>query len=154
MEHTEEQLENMSLEQLRELALSTGAQAVEAPAPAAPATEPVETPRDAQGRFISPEPVAPVADAEPLEDEPVLYRREIDLGDGSGTQVFEGETLEELVDKLADAQKHATRKIRDLNRQAKEVAAPPAPKPLTPDEEYLVSQQLQSNPSKAFELLF
>src|SRR6266704_5157746 len=142
MEHTEEQLENMSLEQLRELALSSGAtlQALPAAPPAEPA-KPTEAPRDAQGRFTSPEPPAPVTEAEPVEDEPVLYRREIDLGDGSGTQVFEGETLEELVDKLADAQKHATRKIRDLNRQAKEVAAPPAPKPLTPDEEYLVSQQ-------------
>jgi len=44
-----------------------------------------------------------------------IYRREIDLGDGSGKQVFEAESVEELLDKLTEAQEHATRKIRELS---------------------------------------
>jgi|SRR5690348_7350091 len=45
------------------------------------------------------------------------FRREIDLGDGSGKQVFEAESPEALIDKLADAQVHATKKIREQAQQ-------------------------------------
>src|SRR5690348_9223353 len=45
------------------------------------------------------------------------FRREIDLGDGSGKQVFEADSPEALIDKLADAQVHATKKIREQAQQ-------------------------------------
>lgn len=154
MNHTEQQLDEMSLDQLRELALSVGATEAELEPPAPPAAQP----RNPDGTFAAAEqpPVEePPVEEPPTEDEPpAVYRREIDLGDGSGKQVFEGSTWEELADKLANAQVHASRKIRELNQKVKDIAPPPAPKPLTKDEEFVVSQQLQTEPSKAFELLF
>lgn len=48
-----------------------------------------------------------------MADAATVIRREIDLGDGSGKQVFEGATEAELNDKLATAQEHGTRKIRE-----------------------------------------
>jgi hypothetical protein len=50
---------------------------------------------------------------------PQKFMREIDLGDGSGKQKFEATSYEELCDKLANAQEHATRKIRELSRERK-----------------------------------
>jgi hypothetical protein len=47
------------------------------------------------------------------------FIREIDMGDGSGKQVFKASSYEELVDKLAVAQEHASRKIRELSRERK-----------------------------------
>lgn len=94
------------------------------------------------------------------------FRREIDLKDGSGVQVFEGDTWEELADKLADAQANATKKIqqqaqenRDLQRR---VLAQPErgqddpdgplpdykPRELTNDELFALGQRLQ-NPATA-----
>src|SRR5258708_4622409 len=62
----------------------------------------------------------------PIEEEEVVVaaklfnaERTIDLGDGAGVQVFKGkgesreDALEDLSNKLADAQKHATQKIRE-----------------------------------------
>lgn len=88
------------------------------------------------------------------------YRREIDLGDGSGVQVFEADTLEGLVDKLSAAQSHATRKIRELNQEVKKYRKPDEPekpvefKPrtLTTDEQFQVQQDLQ-DPTKAGEAI-
>jgi hypothetical protein len=118
-----------------------------------------------------PEPKPAVAKS---DDEPPVepksekkFRREIDLGDGGGKQVFEADTPEELLDKLADAQLNATRKIRELNRQvkrAKRVFKPAAPaptsvadpeiKPLTQDEEFMLGAQFSQMPRKSFERLF
>lgn len=79
-----------------------------------------------------------------------VFRQEIDLGDGSGKQVFEAESMEGLVDALAQAQTHATRKIRELSRDKKvETAASKEPEQeLTADEEWLLSQELLNHPSK------
>lgn len=49
------------------------------------------------------------------------FIREIDLEDGSGKQVFQADTVDELLDKLTDAQKHATKKIRDQEKRLKVV---------------------------------
>ncbi|HEV1286532.1 MAG TPA: hypothetical protein VNU44_14520 [Bryobacteraceae bacterium] len=94
------------------------------------------------------------------------FRREIDLGDGSGKQVFEADTAEELADKLADAQVNATRKIRDQDGELKrlrraELNAPARgeddpdgpmpgfkPKDLSSDELFSIGQRLQ-NPATA-----
>jgi hypothetical protein len=95
------------------------------PQPEPEATE-EEQPRDDRGRFTSAEESIPTVNEteetqteEQTEEEtvPEMYVREIDLGDGSGVQVFKAPTLEELADKLADAQAHATRKIRELSQR-------------------------------------
>ncbi len=88
-----------------------------------------------------------------VEDEPeeVVYRREIDLGDGAGVQVFEGGSYDELIDKLANAQLHATRKIRELSAVKKAEAAK---EELTPEQEFLLAQELTSKPSKVLKSVF
>src|SRR5690348_12024093 len=108
--------ETMPLEALRALA---NQQVEDASAtPAAPAAQP----RDEKGRFAKTEDGAADAvdvaaeDEEFGEPDKIIYQREIDLGDGSGVQVFRADSLEELVDKLAEAQRNATRKIRELNQ--------------------------------------
>lgn len=87
---------------------------------------------------------------EKVEEKPTVFRREIDLGDGSGKQVFEAESLEALTDKLVEAQRNATKKIRELSREVKvEKAAEKEPeRELTADEEFLLSQELLNHPSK------
>jgi hypothetical protein len=122
------------------------------PSFAPPAQDPAaekkeEAPRDDKGRFVS-----------------TKVKREIDLGDGSGKQVFEADTYEELADKLAEAQTHATKKIREQNRKLKEARTPkvePTPrtpkyneKPLTTDEEFAIGQNFSQMPRAAFEKLF
>src|SRR5579862_1314365 len=65
------------------------------------------------------------AETTEVVDEPKTFfaERTIDLGDGAGVQVFRGkgasreEALEDMGDKLADAQRHATAKIRDLGKK-------------------------------------
>ena len=97
--------------------------------------------RDEKGRFVS-------TGNEPEEVDEVVYEREIDLGDGSGVQVFRGATPEELLDKLAEAQVHATRKIRELNTalKSKETAVNPA---VADDELWVLSQEMLANPLTA-----
>src|SRR6185437_3470520 len=79
-------------------------------------------PRDASGKFVAQDPDPadpdPAADPNPAADpdpdpapKPEWFVREIDLDDGSGKQVFKGRTLDELADRLAEAQANATRKI-------------------------------------------
>ena len=48
-----------------------------------------------------------------------VVSRTIDLGDGSGKQVFTAPTAEELLDKLTTAQENATRKIRQQEYRLK-----------------------------------
>jgi hypothetical protein len=61
----------------------------------------------------------PVAETPQTAPEPQEFVREIDLGDGSGKQIFKAATQEELLDKLADAHVHATKKIQELSRERK-----------------------------------
>lgn len=69
------------------------------------------------------------------DTKPKRFRREIDLGDGSGVQKFEGATLDELVEKLVEAQRHATRKIREQETRLKANEKPAAPlKPVSAEE--------------------
>jgi hypothetical protein len=120
------------------------AKAAEKTDPADEAAPVVDQPRDENGRFIKKEDTA-----EPTPAEEFVYTRSIDLGDGSGVQVFEADSLEELVDKLATAQEHASRKIRELSA-AKKVDEPKKTDETTEDEDWLLSQELMSSPSKAF----
>ena len=69
------------------------------------------------------------------------FERVIDLGDGSGVQRFEADSIEELVDKLAKAQENATRKIREQARQIKTGLGLVTPDPETPIPEYKPRQR-------------
>lgn len=110
-----------------------------------PEQEQEERPRDDKGRFVAKE--------EPEQVDEVVYRREIDLGDGSGKQVFEAASMEELIDKLADAQTHATRKIRELAQSTKAAPKEEKVEPLTEEQRWLLSQELISDPLTTFEKL-
>lgn len=102
----------------------------------------------------------PVTVTDPVVvDEPKTFfaERTIDLGDGAGVQVFRGkganreEALEDMGDKLADAQRHATVKIRELGKQTKKVDPVVT---VNKDDEALLAAQLLSTPSAALEKLF
>lgn len=86
---------------------------------------------------------------------PFFAERTVDLGDGAGVQVFKGkggsreEALEDLSDKLADAQKHATKKIRELSAEKKTT-----PTPISKEQESLYSAELIATPTIAFKKLF
>jgi hypothetical protein len=126
-----------------------------------PETMPLEELKALAEKEPEPEAVtaAAVADVElPKEDveettEQFFYKKEIDLGDGSGVQVFSGtgatalEALEELTEKLADAQRHATRKIHELNTRVK--AEDTRSEQQKTDDEYVIAQRLQKEPTKA-----
>jgi hypothetical protein len=79
----------------------------------------------------------------------------VDLGDGSGKQVFKGKTVAEVLGQYRQAQVHATRKIRELNQQAKLSVVPdPAvdipeyrPHQPTADELWQLSEDLK-DPTK------
>lgn len=133
--HTEAEMEKLSPEELRANA-------------AAEAAEPEKK---------EPPPVAAIVKEEE-EETPTLYRRVIDLGEGAGHEVFEAESLEELTDKIADAKQHASKKIRDQEAELRDLRAktaePPKPKVLSADDEYILSQEFQKNPSVAFRKTF
>lgn len=109
----------------------------------------------------------PADDVKPVEtakeDNGGKFRREIDLGDGSGKQVFEADSADALIDKLTIAQENATRKIREQQfelrrslraKPEKQVATKSIeigqPKTLTADELFQLGQELQTDPTSAF----
>lgn len=134
--------------QIREMALA---------AVSDPASDPQPQPRDDQGRFVAPvEDPADSQDDPPTDPEPQEFVRTIDLGDGAGVQVFRGATAEEVADKLVEAQRNATRKIRSDNQQIKTLTErlasfeeQRAAKPLTEDERFLLSQKFLTDPVAA-----
>jgi hypothetical protein len=133
MGKNEVDLDSLSLEELRALADGEAQ-----PEPEVKQVEPEVEPEEQE-----------VEEPEEVGDK---FVREIDLGDGSGVQVFKAPTLEKLLDKLAEAQKNATKKIREqaaqlkkYSKQAEEEAA---------DNEYIVGQELMSKPTAAFKKLF
>lgn len=140
-------LETMSTDELRALAMQWAGDATPKPA------EEVEQPRDDQGRF-TPKVEEPVV-TEPQEE--IIYERTIDLGDGSGVQVFEAKSMEELVDKLAKAQENATRKIREQETRLRTIPkAAPTPAPdeidaLSDAEKFLLQQEVLTDPANAIQ---
>jgi hypothetical protein len=90
------------------------------------------------------------------------FRRVIDLKDGSGVQVFEADTAEELLDLLAEAQVNATKKIAAQDTELKatrrasmtpdpeETATGLKPRELTADQRFEIGQRL-ANPATAVE---
>ncbi len=127
----------ISLEELRKLAdeeMSEG--------------QPNDKPRDEKGRFVSAEPETEEQDLE-QEEVPVIYKTEIDLGDGSGVQVFKADSQEELIQKLADAQKHATKKIRELTKMLKpQPVEVPKPKQYSKEEKDLLTVRMATDPAE------
>ena len=128
--------ETMSLEELRTLA--------NAEPEAKPDPDPEVKPEKPETKNV--------ADPEEEPEEKILYQRRIDLGDGSGVQVFQAESMEELIDKLVTAQENATKKIRELNAALPKPTS--KPKERTADDEFVLSQEFMTKPSKAFEKLF
>lgn len=127
--HTEAEMEKLPFEELKAHAIAEAAEP-ERKETAAPVVEEPE---------------------EVVEEQPAsLYRRVIDLGGGAGPEVFEAESLEELVDKIAEAKEHATKKIREQEAELRELRAktaePPKPKTLSADDEYVISQEMQKSP--------
>lgn len=88
--------------------------------------------------------------AEPGDGE--IYRATIDLGDGSGVQIFEADSPEALTEKLIEAQTNATKKIREQAARLKELEGRVAEKPkaeeITADQEYIWAQEIVKNPAK------
>lgn len=128
-------LETMPLEELKAAALAEETKEEE-PKPAAAAVADIELPKE---------------EAEEIPEQ-FVYKKEIDLGDGSGVQVFTGkgatalEALEELTENLAEAQRHATKKIHELNSRVKAEDTRTAQQKT--DDEYVIAQRLQKEPSK------
>lgn len=131
--------ETMPLEELKAAALAQEG-TKEPEVKPAPAVADVELPKEE-------------AEEEPEQPEQFVYKKEIDLGDGSGVQVFSGtgatalEALEELTEKLAEAQRHATKKIHELNTRVKAEDTRTAQQKT--DDEYVIAQRLQKEPSRA-----
>jgi hypothetical protein len=134
----------LSIEEMRVKALEALTTPEDTQKPDEP--EKVDPPRDDKGRFVK----ADQADVEEVDE--VVYERVIDLGDGSGTQVFRGNTMEELIDKLATAQENATRKIRELSAAQKTaIKQVEEDKGLTDDERFILSQKILTEPDKVIE---
>lgn len=87
----------------------------------------------------------------------------VDLGDGSGVQVFKGKTQKQVIAALGKAQVNASKKIRQQEQQNRllianepaEIEEPQTrfkPRALTADEQWEISQNL-SDPSKASKAL-
>lgn len=146
-----EDLYSLSLEELKKRA-DAEARGEQQPTEA----EKKEQPRDEQGRFTKPEEQAEAEDEQQQEEEPSpkrqLFRRVVDIGNGVDPEIFEAESLEELVDKIADAKAHATKKIREQESQLRKQRE--TERQFTDDEEYVYSQELMTKPTKAFAKMF
>lgn len=163
-------LDTMPLEELRKLALEESAQ-IEAESQQDKAPQA----RDGQGRFVgkeyqeefdnsdqSSEPEVEADTAPQAEEEPeeYIYRREIDLGDGAGVRVYYGkgaskeEALEQLADKLAEAQKSAAKTIHDFQKKYPKEPEKPKAREFTADEEFIYRKEFENKPTEAFKKLF
>lgn len=153
--------DKLSLEEIRQLAEKE----LRGETPEAPKAQPEgdeDQPRDDKGRFLKTK--ESVVDYDPAADENdpdgtpdrKLYRRVIDVGGDAGAEIFEAESLEELVDKIAEAKKHATKKIREQELELRKYKTQEAPKAreFNADEEYIFSQEMLKSPTKAVANIF
>jgi hypothetical protein len=101
------------------------------PAPPELAPEPVTAPPAPIQATPPPEPTpAPVVAPNATPEPPKEFTAKVDLGDGSGPQIFKSDSQQGLIDKLVDAQKNATLRIRQLKEKAK--AKPDTSRPQEP----------------------
>lgn len=154
-ELTQEQLEKaqtMSLDELRAAAIAeaAGLEVVE--------TLPIDKSRDEKGRFKSNTDEETVDNSEGGDEEApegtdearTIYRKEIDNGNGV-VEVFEADSLEELVDKIADGKKNASIKIRELSQKVKTEDARTAQQ--IADDEYVIAERFKKEPKKTLDEL-
>lgn len=87
-----------------------------------------------------------VAEVAEEEEEKTIYRKEIDNGNGV-IEVFQADSLEELVDKIAEGKRNASIKIRELSKQVR-VEDTRTAQQIT-DDEFVVAERLKKEPKKA-----
>lgn len=149
-EMSEDEIEALPLDQLREL--SNKELVANIPADDG---EPKAQPRDASGKFAKVEDKTDdQADDEQDDDEEEVkeFVYSVDLGDGSGKQVFKGGTYQEVIDKLLQAQTNATRKISELAKEKKDREAVEAAE--AADTDYVLSQEMLTKPTSAIKKVF
>lgn len=83
---------------------------------------------------------------EPEEDEIPVYRKEI-LNDDGSTDVYEAESLEELVDKIAEGKRNANKKIKEFIAERK--AAESKSKQASEDADFHIQELLKNKPKEA-----
>lgn len=146
-----EKARTMPLEELRALAIAEAAGSGN-PAPEAEDAE-AEKPkaakqaRDTSGKFTNAEVLDNSADEteDPAEEEePVqVFRKTITNDDGS-TDTYEGETVEELIDAIAEGKRQAVNQLKKV--QAEKRTLESKTEQQTKDEEYVTSQTLKDHP--------
>ena len=149
-QQNEQDLESLPLADIKRLAEEEAKKAVK---------EADATPRNEKGQFISQQEAdsgKDDVDPDNADDEPKLFRRVIDIGDGAGPEIFEASTLEELIDKIADAKGHATKKIRSQEEELRKLrpTKEELEKEPSADEEFILSQEMLQHPTKAISKMF
>ena len=146
-------LQTMPLEELKRLAIAEAratAEAEETPASVGRRNAEAEAKRQSEA-----------AKAEGIgesEEETFVVTRTLDIGEGAGVETFsaEGETreiaLENLLERIAHAKLHASKKIRQQQEQIRSLEAQQIPS-LSEDERYIASQQIQSGDPAGLDLM-
>jgi hypothetical protein len=119
--------------------------------PPVPAPEPAPTPAP-----------APVAAPNATPEPPKEFTATVDLGDGTGPQVFKADSQQGVIDKLVEAQKNATLRIRQLKEKAKakpdNSKAPEAlafqPRTLNDTEVAQINELFKTNPYEAWRQVY
>jgi len=99
----------------------------------------------------------PEDDGQPDE---YVIRREIDLGDGAGVEIYEGrgetelDAIKDLNDRLVIAKQNASREVREIQRKHPKQPEPPKAPEISEDLEYVFKQQFEKKPSEAFKAMF
>jgi hypothetical protein len=139
--------ESIPLEELRALALKEAEEAI-APTAEGPQTQV----RDEKGRFTANTEVLdnsgdeqdPNGVGETVEElEAEIFVKEITNDDGSVDR-YEADSLEELVDKIAEGKRQAVKQLKTIIAEKRTLEAKTVQ--TTQDEEYLIQQKLQQNP--------
>jgi len=126
---TEAELEKLSTDELRALAMK----------------EVVEEPEKEEPKK-APEPEPEEQEETEEEEEKHIYRKEIDNGNGV-IEVFEADSVDELIDKIAEGKRNASLKIRELSEKIKVEDTRTAQQKA--DDEYVIAERLKKEPSKA-----
>lgn len=89
-----------------------------------------------------------------------VIRREVDLGDGSGIQIYAGrgatqlDAIMDLNDQLVKAQENASRELHNIQRKHPKEPEPVKQPEISEDLEYVFKQQFEKKPSEAFKAMF
>lgn len=99
------------------------------------------------------------ADGEDVDE--VVIRREIDLGDGAGVEVFYGrgatelDALKDLNDQLVISKQHASKTVREIQRKHPKEDEVAAQNQTAEDLDFVYKKALESGkPSEAFKAMF